>query len=140
MFVEEGFRIRFANGETIDFYADNADQKDEWMRILSETVGKENTSGKGWTDMVLAKEKTERAASSAMAAAQAAQAQANNKPQKRPVPPARCSSRSVPSSPVKSGRPSVPARASPEKSPQHREERKQQDRRNLRGQVRSMMF
>jgi hypothetical protein len=31
MFVEEGFRIRFANGEVIDFYADSAAEKDGWM-------------------------------------------------------------------------------------------------------------
>ncbi|KAF2204274.1 DUF1709-domain-containing protein [Delitschia confertaspora ATCC 74209] len=53
MFVEEGFRIRFANGEVIDFYADNAQQKDGWMQVLSQTVGKDVNSGKAWTQMVL---------------------------------------------------------------------------------------
>jgi hypothetical protein len=57
MFVEEGFRVRFANGETIDFYADNAEEKEGWMRALSEVVGKEVRSGKKWTDLVLAREK-----------------------------------------------------------------------------------
>ncbi|KAF2100455.1 DUF1709-domain-containing protein [Rhizodiscina lignyota] len=57
MFVEEGFRIRFANGETIDFYADNNDQKAGWMKALADVVGKSDTSSsKGWTDMVLRKE------------------------------------------------------------------------------------
>ena len=63
MFVEEGFRIRFANGEVIDFYADSATEKDEWMKVLSEVVGKSpqsSSSGhsKGWTDMVLKREKS----------------------------------------------------------------------------------
>lgn len=56
MFVEEGFRIRFANGETIDFYADSAAEKDGWMKVLSEVVGKDTTKPKSWTDLVLAKQ------------------------------------------------------------------------------------
>ncbi|KAI9780077.1 MAG: Bud site selection protein bud4 [Geoglossum umbratile] len=59
MFVEEGFRLRFANGEVIDFYADSPAAKEEWMRVLGDTIGKE-PSAKGWTGMVLAKEKAER--------------------------------------------------------------------------------
>jgi hypothetical protein len=55
MFVEEGFRIRFSNGETIDFYADSAEEKDGWMKALSEVVGKEPEKVKGWTDLVMAK-------------------------------------------------------------------------------------
>lgn len=55
MFVEEGFRIRFSNGETIDFYADSADEKDGWMKALAEVVGKDPNKGKRWTDLVLAK-------------------------------------------------------------------------------------
>ena len=61
MFVEEGFRIRFANGEVIDFYADSAAAKDEWMKVLCEVVGKGAASGaqaKGWTEMVLKREKS----------------------------------------------------------------------------------
>ncbi|KAL8695937.1 MAG: hypothetical protein Q9224_003064, partial [Gallowayella concinna] len=57
MFVEEGFRIRFANGETIDFYADSAAAKDDWMKVLSEVVGKDLSKPKNWTDMVIAKQK-----------------------------------------------------------------------------------
>ncbi len=61
MFVEEGFRIRFANGEVIDFYADSTAEKDEWMKALSQVVGK-NVQGsaaqiKGWTEMVLRRER-----------------------------------------------------------------------------------
>ena len=57
MFVEEGFRVRFANGETIDFYADSAAEKDGWMKVLSEVVGKDTTKPKSWTDLVLAKQR-----------------------------------------------------------------------------------
>lgn len=58
MFVEEGFRIRFANGEVIDFYADNTKAKDEWMRVLSQVVGKELTSQKvTWSSAVLARQR-----------------------------------------------------------------------------------
>ncbi len=62
MFIEEGFRIRFANGEVIDFYADSAAQKEEWMQTLSQIVGKgivpTATPGKGWAEMVLKREKS----------------------------------------------------------------------------------
>lgn len=58
MFVEEGFRIRFDNGETIDFYADSATEKDGWMKALAEVVGKEPNKVKGWTDLVLAKQRS----------------------------------------------------------------------------------
>ena len=57
MFVEEGFRIRFANGETIDFYADSAAEKEGWMKVLSEVVGKDLAKPKSWTDIVLAKQR-----------------------------------------------------------------------------------
>ena len=40
MFVEEGFRIRFNNGEVIDFYADTAEDKEAWMRVLSDVIGR----------------------------------------------------------------------------------------------------
>jgi hypothetical protein len=45
MFVEEGFRIRFNNGEVIDFYADTAEDKDGWMKVLSEIIGRGDTGG-----------------------------------------------------------------------------------------------
>ncbi|KAL8775341.1 MAG: hypothetical protein Q9209_000348 [Squamulea sp. 1 TL-2023] len=57
MFVEEGFRIRFANGETIDFYADSAAAKDDWMKVLSEVVGKDLSKPKSWTDIVIARQR-----------------------------------------------------------------------------------
>lgn len=61
MFVEEGFRIRFANGEVIDFYADSREDKEGWMKVLSDCVGKDIASGKAWTHMVLEKERKEKA-------------------------------------------------------------------------------
>ncbi|KAF3938230.1 hypothetical protein ABW19_dt0204728 [Dactylella cylindrospora] len=60
MFIEEGFRIRFANGECIDFYADSTDEKNGWMRVLNDTVGR-CSNGKSWCDHVLKKEREERA-------------------------------------------------------------------------------
>ncbi|KAF7115391.1 hypothetical protein CNMCM5793_002207 [Aspergillus hiratsukae] len=62
MFVEEGFRIRFANGEVIDFYADSAADKEGWMKVLADTVGKGSSSGssqiKPWTELVLKRERS----------------------------------------------------------------------------------
>ncbi|VBB86472.1 Putative integrin alpha chain-like protein [Podospora comata] len=52
MFVEEGFRIRFNNGELIDFYADTAEDKEGWMKVLGEVVGKEVVPGDGVDDVV----------------------------------------------------------------------------------------
>lgn len=62
MFIEEGFRIRFGNGEVIDFYADSADDKEGWMRILDQCIGKAD-DGKGpkagkWCDLVLKREES----------------------------------------------------------------------------------
>lgn len=61
MFVEEGFRIRFGNGEVIDFYADSAADKENWMNVLSQTVGKGSTQSSGpakaWTELVLKRER-----------------------------------------------------------------------------------
>ena len=83
-YVEEGFRIRFANGETIDFYADSAEEKEGWMGALSQVIGKSaagdamgkkkgDEDGKGvrWTDVVRAREKAAAAAANAGAGAAA---------------------------------------------------------------------
>ncbi|KAJ5677540.1 uncharacterized protein N7477_003173 [Penicillium maclennaniae] len=65
MFVEEGFRIRFGNGEVIDFYADSAADKDGWLRVMSEAVGKGSSSGNGavkpWAELVLKRERSMKA-------------------------------------------------------------------------------
>lgn len=58
MFVEEGFRIRFGNGEVIDFYADTAKDKEGWMKVLDQCIGtsSEAKNGVSWCDMVLKRE------------------------------------------------------------------------------------
>lgn len=60
MFVEEGFRIRFANGEVIDFYADSASDKEAWMKVLDQAIGKAPADGGvgKWCDIVLKKEES----------------------------------------------------------------------------------
>ncbi|OBW69366.1 MAG: Uncharacterized protein AUREO_005720 [Aureobasidium pullulans] len=59
-YVEEGFRMRFANGETIDFYADSAAEKDAWMKALGSSIGKPSTGSTAkWTDVVLTKERSD---------------------------------------------------------------------------------
>lgn len=63
MFVEEGFRIRFANGEVIDFYADTGRDKEEWMKVLDQCIGT-NSQGRdsttSWCDLILKKEESAR--------------------------------------------------------------------------------
>ncbi|KAM0334319.1 hypothetical protein ACHAQA_001343 [Verticillium albo-atrum] len=66
MFVEEGFRIRFNNGEVIDFYADTAADKEGWMKALNDVVGRGDSGSdddvvrskmKGkWCDLILKRE------------------------------------------------------------------------------------
>lgn len=67
-YVEEGFRIRFANGETIDFYADSKAAKEEWMTVMAQVVGKADPGSrkKGWTDLVFAHERSEGAKEAAL--------------------------------------------------------------------------
>lgn len=65
MFVEEGFRIRFNNGEIIDFYADTREDKQGWMTVLGDVIGRtrgddddgSNPSGRRkWCELVLKRE------------------------------------------------------------------------------------
>lgn len=65
MFVEEGFRIRFNNGEIIDFYADTREDKHGWMDVLGDVIGRvgeEEDSGNAptgrrkWCELVLKRE------------------------------------------------------------------------------------
>ncbi|KAF7542683.1 hypothetical protein G7Z17_g11364 [Cylindrodendrum hubeiense] len=61
MFVEEGFRIRFNNGEVIDFYADTAEDKEGWMKVLSDVVGRDtgeedSRARAKWCQLVLRRE------------------------------------------------------------------------------------
>ncbi|KAF2751440.1 DUF1709-domain-containing protein [Sporormia fimetaria CBS 119925] len=106
MFVEEGFRIRFANGEVIDFYADTTAQKEEWMSVLSEIVGKDVASGKAWTEMVLQKERREKmraqkkvATESTQKAAERPQSHQWDHTQTAPTSPIKGDGRGVPFAP-----------------------------------------
>lgn len=69
MFIEEGFRIRFNNGEVIDFYADNREEKEGWMKALIDVVGRDSVGNDDdihgmprnkskWCEMVLKREDT----------------------------------------------------------------------------------
>lgn len=92
MFVEEGFRVRFANGESIDFYADSRQQKEQWMSVLNETIGKNGVAARtGWTDVVLAKER-------ALKAHAASEKPNQLREEKLPM---RGSSKPVPASPIR---------------------------------------
>lgn len=72
MFVEEGFRIRFNNGEVIDFYADTAEDKEGWMKVLNEVIGRGDVMDDGgnararskWCELVLRREEQLRRRSS----------------------------------------------------------------------------
>ncbi len=55
MYVESGFRIRFGNGEAIDFYADSADDKTKWLQVLDAVIGKVPES-KPWASLALERE------------------------------------------------------------------------------------
>ena len=108
MFVEEGFRVRFANGETIDFYADSAAEKDGWMKVLSEVVGKDTAKPKSWTDLVLVKQRA-----AALRAEQAKQGQIKTSTAAKQAQPLR----SAPPTPAKHfSHPNI-APPAPEKSP-----------------------
>lgn len=110
MFVEEGFRIRFANGEVIDFYADTTAQKEEWVNVLSETIGKDLGGSRAWTAMVFEKERKDRKrAKQATAGAQPAQpkSQVQTSTQQRPSSHDGTGSRPAPTSPVKPRNPPV---------------------------------
>jgi hypothetical protein len=156
MFVEEGFRLRFANGEVIDFYADTREQKEGWMKVLSETVGKDITANKGWAAMVLEKERKEKAAqaqsSAAKQQARPLQESGNaNRPNHSRTQShdvfAQQYSKSVPSSPVKghsrtqSHAPAPPAKDQRiSQAPQPRPREQGQAGSGRRQQVRSMIF
>lgn len=157
MFLEEGFRIRFANGEVIDFYADSKELKEGWMKVLSETVGKDTSSGRGWASMVLDKERKEKLRSQAASHPSPSKAlretsQANGQ---RPRSHEGIGSQSVPSSPVKQPhghartKSHAPAMPPPpvEKDARHKassaprpQEAASSGKTNRRGQVRSMIF
>jgi hypothetical protein len=155
MFVEEGFRIRFANGEVIDFYADTREQKEGWMKVLVETVGRDIAAKKGWIAMVLEKERKEKAArSQAGVPTQQSRPLQENANASRPAPHQRTQShdiysqsKSVPSSPVKQGHSRTQSNAPTPPAKDHRMSQVPQARPRgktesaaRRDQVRSMIY
>lgn len=144
MFVEEGFRIRFGNGEVIDFYADSAADKDGWMKVLADSVGKGSSSGssvaKPWTEVVLRRERSMKArrqshsnGSGSGSSAQAPAAQAAP-----PVPPIKNDVGPPPS--TSSG---LPAPAPVPSRPRHKHTQSQPEARGFdarRQKTRSLIF
>ena len=103
MFVEEGFRICFANGDTIDFYADTRQQKEEWMDNLSHVIGKDFSADKPtWTAAVLA---CERPKETKGPAPKPASGTARSPPKSQPKPQKQSPLKSNPPSPTKQSRP-----------------------------------
>jgi hypothetical protein len=128
MFVEEGFRIRFGNGEVIDFYADSAADKEGWMKVLADTVGKGSSSGssqiKPWTELVLKRERSMKSRRETIDRSSA----------HGPLPPAK---RDI----VSAAGPTAPAPASPR--PGHKHTQSQPEIRSAevrRQKARSLMF
>lgn len=132
MFVEEGFRIRFANGETIDFYADSAAEKDGWMKMLAEVVGKDTNKPKTWTDLVLAKQ---RATASRATQVQQGQIKTQAAKQGATPRPAAPPARSAPPTPSKHFS-HPPAPTMPQKSPRRSDASQRRDS----AKTRSMVF
>jgi len=133
-FVEEGFRIRFANGETIDFYADNAEDKEGWMAVLSRTVGKSAAVGKAWCQLVLAQEKKATSKTKDQGPARPRSAEG------APAPPnAAKAYRSMPSSPVKPMR-DAPNGPPPQQSQQAKLRQDPRSSPSRRKQIQSMIF
>lgn len=67
MVAEEEFRIRFNNGEVIDFCADTSEEKKRWLEILHQVTGRGDDSAEKdavnprsqakWCELVLRREK-----------------------------------------------------------------------------------
>ena len=138
MFVEEGFRMRFANGETIDFYADSAAEKEGWMKALSEVVGKD-LKNKTWTDLVLARHRA-----NASRAQQAADSKIQPPLPAKPAPSsptkAAPSTRSAPPTPAKTFIPRQPALPVPQKNPRRSDVAAAARRSDVASKTRSMIF
>ena len=139
MFVEEGFRIRFGNGETIDFYADSAADKEGWMKALSEVVGKDMRNKK-WTDLVI-----ERHRAVASRAQQAMDGRIKPLSPTKPMPPPASTKlappvKSAPPTPAKTFTPKQPPFGVPEKSPRRSDFAITNRRAEAASKTRSMIF
>ena len=140
MFVEEGFRMRFGNGETIDFYADSAAEKESWMKALSEVVGKD-LKEKRWTDLVI--ERHRALASRAQQADDGKLVPPTPSKAMQPLSPTKAASiaeRSAPPTPAKNFAPRQPALAVPEKSPRRSDAGIASRRAEMASKTRSMIF
>lgn len=51
--VERSFRITFADGERISFFADTDGEKEQWMKKLDEVVSSEATAAPMWAQIAL---------------------------------------------------------------------------------------
>jgi hypothetical protein len=52
MNVEKGFRIKFGNGEVIDFYADRQEDKGQWITCIEKVISQSQNRAP-WADLVL---------------------------------------------------------------------------------------
>lgn len=135
MFVEEGFRIRFGNGEVIDFYADSGAEKEGWMRVLADAVGKGSGGSsqvKPWTDYVLKHERSVKARRDTSDHSRSSLA-APPPPRKDHIPPAPPSASRVP----------APAAGAASSRPRHRHTQSQPEVRSAdtrRNKARSLIF
>lgn len=138
MFVEEGFRIRFGNGEVIDFYADSAADKDNWMKALCEVVGKD-AKKKAWTDLVI-----ERHQAVASRAQQAMEGKIRPPSPTKPAPQSPNKnapfSKSSPPTPAKSFAPRNPPMPVPAKNPRRSDVAIANRRAEAASKTRSMIF
>lgn len=53
--VNTGWRLKFGNGEVIDFYADSEDEKERWVAVLR-AILRRIPSKKSWADVVIDRE------------------------------------------------------------------------------------
>ncbi|KAL9131102.1 MAG: hypothetical protein Q9217_000864 [Psora testacea] len=140
MFVEEGFRIRFANGETIDFYADSAAEKDGWMKVLAEVVGKDVGKNKTWTDIVLAKRRAEASKAQRTHDGKVGVASPSKTTSASPTKSAPLSAMSAPPTPAKTFQPRKPVLPTPGKSPRRSDVAIAHRRMEAAAKTRSMIF
>ncbi|CDK26360.1 unnamed protein product [Kuraishia capsulata CBS 1993] len=55
LLVNDGFRLKFSNGETIDFGADTKEEKSEWIQLVDEVTARNNFVKQPWIQLMLAK-------------------------------------------------------------------------------------
>ncbi|VEU21738.1 DEKNAAC102363 [Brettanomyces naardenensis] len=55
LILNDGYKLRFSNGETIDFGCDSRDERDEWVKILEEIIMKNNFRRQPWVKLMSSK-------------------------------------------------------------------------------------